>query len=155
MACQYSTADIVQRLLNRNGDVKNINSAKESALHLAARNDNKEEVGQIAKMLLNHSADIWAKATLDHTPLHYAASWGCKEMVDLLLEKDPSTYIPDCDNWTPLHQACYKGFGDVVQLLLDKGADHTLKTSDTGQDALTMAVQFYANFYTYRYSETA
>ncbi|RJF95834.1 ankyrin repeat domain-containing protein [Noviherbaspirillum saxi] len=72
------------------------------------------------------------------TPLHYAASIGNNDIVQLLLEK--SAYI-DADSpnkTTPIMMAARGGHIMTVKLLLDEGADASLK-NDAGMTAIDFA----------------
>lgn len=56
------------------------------------------------------------------TPLHFAARYGQKEVVEFLIGKGADVNAKDDDGWTPLHLACYGGFIKSVTILLQKGA---------------------------------
>lgn len=144
MACRHSTSGVVQQLIDRKADINKTNNANETELHVLAYNENKDDIRRIAEKLLRYGANLGAKAMDDQTPLHFAGKFGCKELIEPLLEQGQPVDSLDCDNWTPLHLACNNGFGDVVQLFLDIGVNRTLKTGDTGRDALTLAVRYYA-----------
>ena len=54
------------------------------------------------------------------TPLHWAARYGEKETVDVLLEKGGIEYIPDSYGCTALDYAGKFGHQDVVVTLIEK-----------------------------------
>ncbi|KJE91251.1 osteoclast-stimulating factor [Capsaspora owczarzaki ATCC 30864] len=73
------------------------------------------------------------------TPLHWAASGGHTECVQMLIA------VPNCVldlqnklGDTPLHNASWKGHADVVKLLLDAGADPNLINNEN-QTAYSLA----------------
>lgn len=109
----------------RNGD---------TALMLAAYKNNVAAV----KALLDKEAE---PNTTGWTALHYAATVGNDEIVQMLL--DASAYIDagSPNNTTPLMMAARGGQILTVKLLLDSGADATLK-NDVGMTAIDFAKKF-------------
>ncbi|XP_065828038.1 poly [ADP-ribose] polymerase tankyrase-1-like [Oscarella lobularis] len=57
------------------------------------------------------------------TPLHFAAGFGRKEVVETLLQCGANVHARDDGGLIPLHNACSFGHAEVVQLLLTSGAD--------------------------------
>ncbi|CAH8665820.1 unnamed protein product [Dicrocoelium dendriticum] len=57
------------------------------------------------------------------TPLHFAAGYGHREVVELLLEHGAEVSARDVGGLIPLHNACSFGHVDVVRLLLAAGSD--------------------------------
>ena len=57
------------------------------------------------------------------TPLHLAASWGHKEVAELLIGNGADVNTKDIDGWTPLHKAAWQGRKEIVELLIANGAD--------------------------------
>jgi ankyrin repeat protein len=62
-------------------------------------------------------------------PLHYAAQYGHKEIVQLLISKGANVKAKTDDGRTPLHSAAAKEHKDIAELLIEKGADVTLARS--------------------------
>ena len=56
------------------------------------------------------------------TYLYQAASWGHRDVVQLLLEAGAECNKGTSDGVTPLHMAAYFGHKDIVRILLDNGA---------------------------------
>lgn len=56
------------------------------------------------------------------TPLHFAAGYGRKDVVEFLLSAGASIQARDDGGLHPLHNACSFGHCDVVRLLLEAGA---------------------------------
>ena len=57
------------------------------------------------------------------TPLHFAASMGRPDVVELLIKYKADVNARDGYGMTPLHIAAYYGYAQVAKLLLDNGAD--------------------------------
>ncbi len=111
-------------------DVNKLNAKGESALMIAAL---RGHLG-IATKLVKKDADVnktgWA-------PLHYAASNGHLEIMNLLLENHAYIDAESPNGSTPLMMAAQYGNASAVKLLLEAGADPLLKN----QQGLT-AIQF-------------
>jgi ankyrin repeat protein len=93
---------------------------------------------EVAKLLLEHGADLNAKNESGWTPLHKAAFWGRVDIVATLLEHGADPDVQDKFGRTPLHSAALEGHVDVVRLLLEYGADPTAKNED-GDTPLDLA----------------
>lgn len=93
--------------------------------------------GQMAavKKLLERDADVnkvgWA-------PLHYAATGGHPQIIQLLLDQHAYIDAESPNGTTPLMMAAMYGSPEAIQLLLDAGADPSLK-NQLGMDALAFA----------------
>ena len=78
--------------------------------------------------LIAHDADVnkpgWA-------PLHYAATGGHLDVMQLLLEKNAYIDAASPNGSTPLMMAAMYGTTDAVKLLLESGADPSLKNAQT------------------------
>ncbi|XP_048451367.1 poly [ADP-ribose] polymerase tankyrase-1 isoform X2 [Rhincodon typus] len=57
------------------------------------------------------------------TPLHFAAGFGRKDVVEHLLQNGANVHARDDGGLIPLHNACSFGHAEVVSLLLCHGAD--------------------------------
>ncbi|MGI4813690.1 MAG: ankyrin repeat domain-containing protein [Janthinobacterium lividum] len=116
-------------------DLGKTDKAGENALMLAAINKDDAMV----KMLIAKGAEVnksgWA-------PLHYAASVGATNIVQMLL--DASAYVDagSPNGTTPLMMAARGGFMSTIKLLTDAGADVTLK-NQLGMTAADFAQHYH------------
>ncbi len=90
--------------------------------HAAYKNDSASCKGQVdlARLLLEHGAEINLKCNKGRTPLH----WGTEHeaIVRLLLEEEGvNVNVQDHEGMLPLHFATTNGQMDVAQLLLEHG----------------------------------
>ncbi|XP_036428039.1 poly [ADP-ribose] polymerase tankyrase-2 isoform X2 [Colossoma macropomum] len=76
------------------------------------------------KKLLN-AANVNSRDTAGRksTPLHFAAGFGRRDVVDYLLEHGADVHARDDGGLISLHNACSFGHAEVVSLLLHHGAD--------------------------------
>ena len=109
------------------------NSHAESALMLVSLKGHLP----LAKLLVSRDADInhpgW-------TPLHYAATGGHVEIIQLLLDESAYIDAESPNGTTPLMMAARYGNAKSVQLLLNEGADYEVK-NQLGLTALDFAIQ--------------
>ena len=73
---------------------------------------------EIAHLLLEHDADLEARAHDGSTALHLASK---KEVARVLLEHGAQTTALNANGWTPLHAASYWGHAEIALLLLEHG----------------------------------
>ena len=110
-------------------EVRNV--ADESPLMLAAL---KGEIS-LCQLLIKKGADVnktgWA-------PLHYAATSGHKNIMNLLLEENAYIDASSPNGTTPLMMAAHYSDESAVKLLLEAGADPTIK-NDQGLTAVDFA----------------
>jgi ankyrin repeat protein len=73
-----------------------------------------------------------------HTPLHFAAVKGHKEIVEPLIAKGEDVNAKREDGVIPLHFAAMKGHKEIAELLIAKGEDVNAKNK-AGQTPLDWA----------------
>jgi ankyrin repeat protein len=56
------------------------------------------------------------------TAMHYASSYGHKNIIEILLDSGANIHAYDAKKATPLHSAASGGYSDITRLLLDRGA---------------------------------
>jgi ankyrin repeat protein len=91
----------------------------------------------LAKLLISKQADINQPGW---TPLHYAATGGHIELIQLLLEESAYIDAESPNGTTPLMMAARYGSAKATQLLIDEGADLQVK-NQLGLTALDFAKQ--------------
>jgi hypothetical protein len=72
----------------------------------------------IVRLLLDHGADVNARALNDFTALHYAVVRNQTTIVELLLGRGADVHAVDGNGYTPLSYAVAQGFQGVFELLL-------------------------------------
>ncbi len=72
------------------------------------------------------------------TALIWAAKYGHKDIVELLLEKGADINAKDRSGWTPLMEVAMSGPFEMLEFLLERGADFDAK-SNNGTTALVYA----------------
>ena len=106
-------------------------------LHLASRQGHED----VARLLLEHGADITAQTKDGETPVHVAMQRESDVLALLLLEHGADVTARTKDGTTPLHLASQQGREKVVRWLLEHGADAKVKTNN-GITPLHMAVEW-------------
>jgi hypothetical protein len=76
----------------------------------------------VARLLLEHDADVNARGDADRIPLHFACRYGHTEVVQLLLEYGADVNARDRYSDAPLDDATHNKHHDIAQLLLGHGA---------------------------------
>lgn len=102
------------------------NYGQQTPLHAAAEMGH----GAVAEVLLNHNADVEAKAYFNWTPLLNAVFGGHTEMVELLLKHNADVNFQDNAGRGALHVAAENGFTATAELLLTNKAEVDLKNHD-------------------------
>ncbi|XP_065348135.1 poly [ADP-ribose] polymerase tankyrase [Cloeon dipterum] len=77
---------------------------------------------RVKRLVTPHTVNARDNAGRKSTPLHFAAGYGRREVVEFLLAAGASIQARDDGGLHPLHNACSFGHADVVRLLLHAGA---------------------------------
>jgi len=132
LAMKESAFQAVKVLLNHPQiKVEVRNATDESPLMLAAL---KGEIA-LCQLMIRLGADVNKPGW---TPLHYAATHGHIEVLNLLLEENAYIDAASPNNTTPLMMAAHYGTPSAVKLLLEAGADPMLR-NDLGLSAIDFA----------------
>ncbi|XP_075891211.1 poly [ADP-ribose] polymerase tankyrase-2-like isoform X2 [Nelusetta ayraudi] len=81
------------------------------------------DLDRVQKLLTPQNVNSRDLAGRKSTPLHFAAGFGRKAVVDFLLRNGAGVHARDDGGLISLHNACSFGHADVVNLLLRHGAD--------------------------------
>jgi ankyrin repeat protein len=132
IAVRQESLDVARLLITNPGTRVEVRSVKdESPLMLASIKGHLE----ICRLLIARDADVNKPGW---TPLHYAASGGNAEVVQLLLDNYAYVDAESPNGSTPLMMAAMYGSPETVRTLLAAGADPTLKNA-RGLTALDFA----------------
>ncbi|KAM7169154.1 poly [ADP-ribose] polymerase tankyrase-2 isoform 4-T4 [Macrochelys suwanniensis] len=86
----------------------------------ACRNGDVERVKRLVRPENVNGRDTAGRKS---SPLHFAAGFGRKDVVEYLLQSGANVHAQDDGGLIPLHNACSFGHAEVVNLLLRHGAD--------------------------------
>ena len=125
--CNYP--DTIKTLVRVGAPLNTLTNTKKNALHLAARSN----AFEAAKALIDLGTPLGDVDDGNWTVLHFACHSGSTEIVQLVLQLASDSGVDinavSAAGYTPLHLAQNE---EITQLLLDHGADHDIKTHDSG-----------------------
>ncbi|KAK9871342.1 hypothetical protein WA026_011608 [Henosepilachna vigintioctopunctata] len=81
------------------------------------------DIARVRKLINAQTVNARDTAGRKSTPLHFAAGYGRRDVVEFLLSAGASIQARDDGGLHPLHNACSFGHADVVRLLLEAGAN--------------------------------
>jgi TPR repeat protein/ankyrin repeat protein len=113
-----------------------VNEAKESLLHQAARLESVEPL----RFLLKQELGLEGRDQYQQTPLHHAVKEGSLAHIELYLKAGADIKALDKDGKNVLHLAANRGDPLLVELLIQEGADHSAHTSG-GYTPLQLATE--------------
>ncbi|MGZ4135107.1 MAG: ankyrin repeat domain-containing protein [Tumebacillaceae bacterium] len=120
LAAFFGHKETAEWLLNNGADLmkRSTNAMDNTPLHAALAGRRTE----VAKLLVEHGADINNVAGGGWTPLHLAAANGDAEMVDILLTREAQFNLKNDDGHTPLALAEQYKHENIAESLRSKGA---------------------------------
>ena len=86
----------------------------------------------VARLLIEHGADVAARTKDGSTSLHSASSKGRVDVVQFLIEHGADVAATTKDGWTSLHRASSRGHVDVAQFLFESMAPTSQPGPRTG-----------------------
>jgi ankyrin repeat protein len=110
---------VAEFLLQQGVSVNAVHARRHTALHSAAMFS---EAAATVQLLLQHGADVDARAEENLTPLHIAASALQLQNAALLLAAGADLCLGNDEGMTALHMSVLKGDAPLVKLLLEHGA---------------------------------
>ncbi|HJD60445.1 MAG TPA: ankyrin repeat domain-containing protein [Rickettsia endosymbiont of Omalisus fontisbellaquei] len=123
IAASTGNTDIVKELIEQGATINEKDGHGNTALFYASTKE-------IAKILLDKGADFNnVTNNCGHTPLHYAAGTGNKELLNFLLEKGMNVNITNEHGLTPLHCAAFSKEFAIIKFLLQSGSEIDLVDS--------------------------
>ena len=119
---------IIEFLINeRSQEVRSQDSPGDvTPLHLASLYGHVE----VARMLVEHGADVAAQTEHGVTPLHAASAMGQVEVARMLVERGADVATQNKYGETSLHAASQNGQVEVARMLVERGADVAAQTKD-------------------------
>ena len=124
LAAFFGHADTAAFLL-RNGadpDLAATNPMQVRPIHAAVANRNEQIGYALAKLLIDHGAEVNVAQHGGWTPLHEAAAHGQNEIVKLLLDHGAKRGATSEDGKTPIDMARQNGHKKTVKLLEDEAS---------------------------------
>jgi ankyrin repeat protein len=139
-AAWYGDLETVRILLDYKAEANTQSSKQYGPIHvvplgaqfLDKPHHSAQTLADIARLLLEHGADVHARTDDGLTPLHLAARWGRVEVVRVLLEHGANVGAEDNRGATPLHEGsvmharnCVTNHekAEVVRMLLEHGTN--------------------------------
>lgn len=134
-------ANLYQFLKHRRLKLKMSKKTELERFHSAVKN---EDINIVESILKKMPELVDVKDDRGATPLHLAAKYIKKQMIELLISKDADVNAKDITGETPLHYATFstlKNKKEMVELLISKGADPNAK-NDRGRTVLMRAILY-------------
>jgi Ankyrin repeats (3 copies)/Ankyrin repeats (many copies) len=107
---------------------------RSTPLHLASRQGNEE----VARVLVEHGAEVSAKDKDGSTPLHEASSGGGVDLARFLVEHGADASAKGENGLTPLHEASSRGHVYLARFLVEHSADVSAE-DESGSTPLHLA----------------
>ncbi len=125
---------IGEKLLAKNADIFSTNNKNNSPLSQALKTPS------IMEWLIT-SKTIKDTDGIGNTALHYAAEWGLKDAVDVLITKGANKEAKNANGETPIFSACKTDNPEIVAFLVKKGCKYNVR-DNLGSTPLHVAVRW-------------
>lgn len=140
VASEYGHSQIVEGILQRGGDPKQIDASKRTPLMLAMIDGHH----RVAEALLKHVCAINATSPDDGlTALHTASAYGHLHLIRMLIMDGANIDAVDHNNLTPIMFSIAKAHWNTVECLISLGADVT-RVDSSGANLMDYALAFEA-----------
>lgn len=117
IACYCGQKDIAQILISYGAEIDAVDPFGESALMLSSREANKEMID----LLISYKAKINLKTfNYKNTALHWAAMYGQRDIVQILIKNGANVFARDADEKTPADIAFKFGYDFVGEIIADR-----------------------------------
>lgn len=138
LALEYP--ELVALLLEKGADpnIKD-NSGQTALMKVAYRCDRDEDAVKVANLLLEKGADVKVTDRNGKTTVLGTATWGRSDLVAMMLKKDKALSAQERDGLTLISAVCAMDM-PAVQKLLQNGMDPNLRSSETGETPLLLAI---------------
>ncbi|XP_076395542.1 uncharacterized protein LOC143265743 isoform X1 [Megachile rotundata] len=124
VALEEGKLEDLKDCLKKGADLNARHSNLWTTLHFAAKGPSLE----VIKFILNHNLSVNVKNIDGQSPLHIAAAYNRRDIVQFFVKnRDLCIDDKDCNGKTPLHIAAQNGNTDIVNILLKNSADHNIK----------------------------
>ena len=135
-AAAYGRYELCEWLLERKARVLSKDKYKRTPLIMAVMNGHV----RIASLLLRHGSEWNHVDSSSNSVLHYAAGFGWKECIDLLIQHGADINAPNMWKVTPITIAMLKNHQGIVKELLKRDDIDVNGKDDKGRTLLTMAI---------------
>jgi ankyrin repeat protein len=151
-AASFGDLEIVQALLDYKVDVNARGGFNNwSPVHCASfgnpfsatSHSGPQLLPDVARLLLEHGADVNVQDNNGATPLHVSAEVGTVEVARVLLEHGANVAARDSKGKTPMHDAVDYGRVEVVRVLLEHGANIGAENNE-GKTPLHLAANYWS-----------
>ncbi|PRT54064.1 Ankyrin repeat protein nuc-2 [Wickerhamiella sorbophila] len=123
----------------RNVDMSAVDEiAGRNCLHLAASTDGREKIVALA---LKQNVNASLQDVYGRTPLHYAATYGRRDFLNMFLAAGVDVNTFDHDNYSALHYSIFNNFSGITEDLVNAGAS-TEGDSERNYIPLNFACQY-------------
>lgn len=113
-AIELATPEVIQWMIGLGADLNHYDMRSYCPLNYATMRD--DDLAIVLQMLIGAGAKVGSANTVGATPLHFAASLGVSEAVEVLIDHGADPQARDSDNppMTPADAARFAGYPDLA-----------------------------------------